>query len=470
MAQDMGRSVFKLKFIKAVAALALLLAIISLLSLFSAQSIPVNLLLRNILQASLSAVFAVLLAFPLAYSLTKKTPFSKLLGALSLIPLVLPQPVMILSMIVLFGTNGYLKMPFSLYGLEGIVLAHSLYNFPLAARIIAAKWNSLQSLEGVSRVLGANRINAFIRVTLPSLRESLFSGFLVAFAYSFTSFAIPMVFGGVLYGTVEVEIFRSFFRDFEFTKGIYFALLQLALFVPLALAWKSVPWHLEGLTRKGSNFASLISFFYLLIFGAILLGPIARVKVSPVSLTPIFNSLLLALFSAIICIFLWVLLGKYLTKYLFLLFAISPAVLAVAFYFLPYSFFLLPLGHALLALPLVSALLLPFTNSIEEYLRAAASFGANRIQRLRFVYFPLISSAFILAFLFSFAFSLGETAFLLSLAQEYNTMSIVLLQAFSVYRFGEGYFYAVILIALSFIVAFLIEGFNVFESKNAKKV
>ncbi|MFH0972291.1 MAG: hypothetical protein V1835_07055 [Candidatus Micrarchaeota archaeon] len=456
MAKNLGGSIFKLGGIAFLIAF-LFLPLTLLLADFQFYPIPTSLIFGNALQALLSASFALILALPLAYVLIRRTPFSKILHILSIVPLVLPQPVMILSLIILFGVNGILPLPFSLYGLEGIVLAHALYNFPLAARIIAVKWGALESYEHVARVLGAGKFESFVYVTLPALRGAIFSGFLVAFTYSFTSFSIPLVFGGVANSTIEVEIFRTFFRDFNFSKGIFLAILQVAIFIPIALAWRTVPWHLSGMGKKGNKIANVLSAAYLLIFAAVLFGPFLKAKFAPVALEPITNSLVLALASAALCVFLWLLLGEMLSRKLLVFFAISPAVLAVAYYHLPYSWFLLPIAHAMLSLPLVAAILLPFSASIKNYLPAAAILGAGPFQRLIHVRFPLAIRAATLAFLFSFAFSMGETALLSSLSQNYPTMSMSLLDAFSHYKFAEGYFYSLLLICISIVFAVILE-------------
>ncbi|MEK6954239.1 MAG: ABC transporter permease subunit, partial [Candidatus Micrarchaeota archaeon] len=328
----MGRSAFELIGI-GFFAIFLLFPLALLFFNLAIFQIPYSLIARNIFQASISAIFSILLGFPLAYILTKRSPLAKLLSALSLIPLVLPQPAMILSLVALFGANGLFDLPFSLYTLEGIILAHSLYNFPLAARIIGAKWLSNSSLVGASRTLGASPRQSFARITLPSLLPAILSSFAIVFAFSFTSFSIPLIFGGISNSTLEVEIFRSFFRDFNIQKGIFLAFLQMAIFIPVAFAWKSVPWHLSAIPRKKSRFAFLLSIPYLVIFLAVLFGPLLRLNFAPIPLTPIFNSLLLAFSSATLCILLWLAIGEKISKYSFLLLGVSPAVLAVSYYF-----------------------------------------------------------------------------------------------------------------------------------------
>ncbi|MFH1257341.1 MAG: ABC transporter permease subunit [Candidatus Micrarchaeota archaeon] len=462
MAENMGRSIFRLG--AGAFFLAFMVFPLAML-LFNLQlfPLPANLILRNLFQASLSAALAILLGLPLSYALLHKTPFSRLLNSLSLVPLVLPQPVMILSLVLLFGNNGLFDLPFSLYGIEGIVLAHMLYNFPLAAKIISSGWARVSNLEPVGRVLGADPFRAFLFVTLPSLRNPIASAFAVVFAFSFTSFSIPLVFGGIANSTIEVEIFRTFFRDFNFQKGAFLALLQIMAFLPLAAFWSGFRWELFPKKESGSKIADALSLIYLAIFSLILLPPLCHMKLFDSSLSPIFNSIYLGAISAILCVILWLLVGRKFSHQSFLLFGISPAVLAVSYFFLPYTFWLLPIGHAILSFALVSSILLPFSDSLDKYEAAASGLGADGLQNFRHIYLPLMVRPLLLAFSFSFAFSLGETAFLTSLSQGFPTMSTVLLQAFSSYRFAEGYFYSALLILIAMIFAFLMEGLHIFS-------
>ncbi|MFH1750383.1 MAG: ABC transporter permease subunit [Candidatus Micrarchaeota archaeon] len=469
MAGSLGGRIFELAGYAFIAAF-LLIPLASIITRAAAFPVPFNLLSRNILQASLSALFSIILAFPLSYALTKKTAFSRILSALSMIPLVLPQPAMILSMVVLFGANGLFKLPFSLYGIEGIILAHSLYNFPLAARIIASRWNSADSYGDAARSLGAGKFKSFLHVGLPSLLPAVYSAFMVVFAFSFTSFAIPIVFGGIANSTLEVEIYRTFFREFNFQKGAFLAVLQLLIFIPFAFAWKSVPWSLGTSERRGGGLSKYLSVIYLaailLIFGS----PYLRATMGAVSTGPVVNSFALGLASALLAVALWLLFGRLIGKWAFFLLAISPVVLAVAFQQYPYSPFLLLIGHALLSFGLVCALLLPQSGMLQRFESAASSLGAGPFRRFTDVILPLSLKPLLLAFLVSFSFSLGETAFLLSYSQGFSTLSTVILQAFASYRFSEGYFYALLLIGISFIVALLAEGLHVLGSGFPQKV
>ena len=99
------------------------------------------------LQAFLSSLISCVLALPFAISLfrRKKKLINRILISLSGYSFVLPSILIVYSVIGLFGTNGALNKITNLYdvfnirtifGLQGILIAHVLLNTPFAVRIL----------------------------------------------------------------------------------------------------------------------------------------------------------------------------------------------------------------------------------------------------------------------------------------------------------------------------------------------
>ncbi|MEK6843658.1 MAG: ABC transporter permease subunit, partial [Candidatus Micrarchaeota archaeon] len=338
-----------------------------------------------------------------------------------------------------------------------------------ASRIIAQKLGNSRELERVGKSLGANSIQAFMQITLPSLKPAIISAFTIAFAFSFTSFSIPLVFGGISNTTLEVEIFRSFFRNFEFGRGLVIAVLQILIFLPVAFSLKIIPWKI-GASSGFGKMADLIAIPYLLIFATIFFYPYSKISIGNFANVPIINSFLLATVSSMICMLLWLAISKRAGNLPLLIIGVSPAALAVGFFYLPYSFIVLAIGHAILALPLVGILLSSHRESILILKKTAKSLGANRWQAFWEIEIPLLKGPLALAFAFSFMFSIGETAFVSSLSQGFETVSTSLILSFSTYRFSMGYSYSFVLMFLSLAFSAMLEGLNVFGMQNKKIV
>ncbi len=185
-------------------------------------------------QAALTGVISLAVALPGAYLLSHyRFPLRRLLYSLSLLPFVLPSIIVVICMISFYGRNGLLNriIPADLnlvYNFGGIVLAHVFYNFSLALRIIADGWAGIdRRYEEVSNSLGDRGFGVFRRVTLPLLLPSIGSAFLLVFIYSFLSFGIVLVFGGIQFSTFEVKIFEEMNVNLDLGAASVYALLQL---------------------------------------------------------------------------------------------------------------------------------------------------------------------------------------------------------------------------------------------------
>jgi thiamine transport system permease protein len=95
----------------------------------------------TLVQASLSALFSVGLAVPVARALARRRfPGRRVLIALLGAPFILPVIVAILGLLEVFGRAGWVSQalglfglePIRIYGLHGVVLAHVFFNLPLA--------------------------------------------------------------------------------------------------------------------------------------------------------------------------------------------------------------------------------------------------------------------------------------------------------------------------------------------------
>ncbi len=130
----------------------------------------------TLLQAGLSTVLSVALGLPVARALARRQSFPgrKAIVRLLNLPLALPAIVVIIGIIEVYGTRGWLGGIFDIYGLQGILLAHVFFNFPLAARLILAE---LDRIPPESWKLGAQlgfRPGEYWRlIEWPQIRSSL---------------------------------------------------------------------------------------------------------------------------------------------------------------------------------------------------------------------------------------------------------------------------------------------------------
>ncbi|HSH21266.1 MAG TPA: ABC transporter permease subunit, partial [Candidatus Caenarcaniphilales bacterium] len=137
-------------------------------------------------QAIASTLLTVLAALPGAYVFARfEFPARRLLGALAIVPFVLPTVVVASAFLALLGPRSPLNATIEQFGVTpsplrlehtiwAILLAHVFYNYAVVLRIVGGVWSQLDPrLEEAARVLGATRWQAFRTTTLPLLRPAI---------------------------------------------------------------------------------------------------------------------------------------------------------------------------------------------------------------------------------------------------------------------------------------------------------
>lgn len=201
-------------------------------------------------QAALSTLVTVLVGLPLAWLVARhRFPGQGALRALSAVPFILPTPVVAAAFNALLGANGWLNLlwveatgqpPLRLTGTLGaIVLAHVFYNTTLVMRLVGDFWANLDPrLPQAAQLLGANPLQAWVRVTLPLLMPALGAAGVLVFIFNVTSFGVVLLLGGPRFATLEVAIYRAAVQNFDLPAASALALVQMGC--TLALAWAYV--------------------------------------------------------------------------------------------------------------------------------------------------------------------------------------------------------------------------------------
>ena len=198
-------------------------------------------------QAVLSTVASVALGLPGAYVLARfEFPGRRTVRSLTAVPFVLPSIMVAVGFIATFGRNGVVNQTLRavglpsvelLFTLEIIVLAHAFYNAPLVTRITAAAWEGVDaSATETARTLGASPRRAFLDVVVPQLLPAVLTGALLAFVFSFMSFAIVLALGGFELVTVEVWVYESI-NQFDYETASALAVLEMLFSLTLTYAY-----------------------------------------------------------------------------------------------------------------------------------------------------------------------------------------------------------------------------------------
>lgn len=180
-------------------------------------------------QAAASTVLSIALALPAAYALYRLAlPARRTLLAVITIPFILPTVVVGLAFREILPFAGTTA---------AIIVAHVFFNVGLVVRIVGGLWGHLDGrLLDVSRTLGIGPVRTFTRVTLPLLRPAILGAAALVFLFTFTSFGVVLVLGDPSLPTIEVEIYTATAQRLDLPAAAGLALLQF-VFVALAVAW-----------------------------------------------------------------------------------------------------------------------------------------------------------------------------------------------------------------------------------------
>ena len=183
-----------------------------------------------VVQAATSTALALVVGLPLANVVSRYRFRGRAMAqALVTVPFVLPTVVVALAFRSLVGDG--LAQGFLL-----VVIAHAYVNLAVVARIVGAQWAQHDAdYENVARTLGASRWRAFVDVTLPSLRPAIVSSAAVVFVFSFTSLGIVLLLGDATTRTLESQILRQTSILLDFPGAAASALVQLVLVTTVLL-------------------------------------------------------------------------------------------------------------------------------------------------------------------------------------------------------------------------------------------
>ncbi|OON76416.1 ABC transporter permease [Streptomyces tsukubensis] len=182
-------------------------------------------------QALASTALTLLVALPGAYVFARfDFPGKQVLRALVTVPFVLPTVVVGTAFLSLLGRGGLLD---ELWGVRldttvwAILLAHVFFNYAVVVRTVGGLWSQLDPRqEEAARMLGASRLTAWRKVTLPALGPAVAAASLMVFLFTFTSFGIVQILGGPAFSTLEVEIYRQTAQLLDLPTAAVLTLVQ----------------------------------------------------------------------------------------------------------------------------------------------------------------------------------------------------------------------------------------------------
>ena len=196
---------------------------------------------NSLVVAGFTTVLSVVLGTVGAWLLHRyRSRFGSTLQTLIAVPMIMPEIVMGISLLILFTTAG-LKL-----GFFTVIVAHTTFCFPFVLIAVQARLQGMDpALEEAALDLGATPVRAFFLVVVPYLRPAILSGALMAFTLSLDELIVTFFTASAQVATLPLLVFGMA------KVGLNPMLNALsALFIVATVAFVLFSEHLRRLGRR----------------------------------------------------------------------------------------------------------------------------------------------------------------------------------------------------------------------------
>ena len=453
-------------------------------------------------------------------------PGKRIMNIAAVSPLILPSLISVLAFIFLYGESGFItkgiqslfhleNVPFMIKGKKGILLVHIYTQYVFFYLNVSSALKGVdRSLEESARNLGANRTQAFFRVTLPMLTPALVASALLVFMTSMASFSAPLLLGGN-FRLLSTQLYISKLNNNLPLAAVQSVVLSFfSILFLIILKWyegkRSYSLSSKGVSSQVTEIRSPVGKITCIALGAfielLLLLPLLVVIIIsfvpegtwtyqiypttfnfdnykklfmiPKVFQPIYNSIKMAGLSTVLDAIFGVaasylivnskIRGKWLVDLLIMVpWALPSSVIAInlilAFnqptifsnsQILVGTFWILPIAYFIKHLPLVvrtsNAALTQFDDTLEM---AARSLGASWFHAFRKIVLPIILPGVMAGVLMAFVSACGEftSSFMLYIFSN-KPISVAIAAQMDQFNLGQACAYGVLQILLIFIV------------------
>ena len=158
---------------------------------------------NSLLIASATALLSIVIGTAGAWLLHRyRFRFSRAIQTLVAIPMVMPEILLGISLLILFVTMN-LQL-----GFATVIIGHVTFSFPFVLVAVQARLQGLDpALEEAALDLGATPLKAFWLVIVPTLRPAIIAGGLMAFTLSLDELIVTFFVGSAGAKTLPIEVY-----------------------------------------------------------------------------------------------------------------------------------------------------------------------------------------------------------------------------------------------------------------------
>lgn len=472
---------------------------------------------RTMLLGVIVAVIATFIGYIFAYTITRtNVPCKKFLKTIATLPILSPPFILSLSIIFLFGKQGFITKTLlgitgnNVYGMGSLIVVQVMSFFPIAYLTLSGILSSIDaSVEDAACNMGASRWHTFWTVTFPLSLPGIISGCLLVFIQSLEDFSNPATIGGE-YSTLSIEVYQIITGSYDMQKGSVLALLLLLPAVTAYLFNKYWVSKKSFVTVTGKPtqarklidephikwplfaFCMVVAAVILLFYGTVIFGSFVRTWGYDYSLTldqyrkalaygwdSLKNSMVLGLISAVIGGLLGMIIAYITAKRNYygkrfieissvLMFAVPGTVLGIS-YILAFNTKPLVLTGTAVILVIVftfrnmpvaiesgTTTLLQIDNSIEE---ASTILGADTGYSFRRITLPMLRNAFFSGIVYAFTKSItAVSAVIFLVSARWNLVTSKIYSLFDQAKYSQAAAFVTMLVVILLVFIGLFNG------------
>jgi len=121
-----------------------------------------------------------------------------------------------------------------------VIGAHVVFNLAVVVRVVGSLWEHLPTdMEAAAATLGASRWRVATQISLPLVRPAVTAAATIVFLFTFTSYGVIRILAAPGTRTIEVEVWRRATQLGDIGGAAVLALLQLTALVAI-VSWSTV--------------------------------------------------------------------------------------------------------------------------------------------------------------------------------------------------------------------------------------
>jgi thiamine transport system permease protein len=174
-------------------------------------------------QAVASTVLTLAVGLPVTWALSRHTfRGARLMNGLVTVPFLMPGVVVAAGVLAVMPQRG----------IAAILWAHVVFNTAVVLRVVSPRWAMVdREMIEAAESLGAPPWRVFTQVSWPAIRAAVINAATLVFVFCFSSFAVIAVLGGVSTRTLETEVFTQAVRLGNIRTATALTVLQTAVVV-----------------------------------------------------------------------------------------------------------------------------------------------------------------------------------------------------------------------------------------------